>query len=478
MMSIVTLDHRKCKVQVIPGDGSCLFGSIAHQLFRYDVTSAMHTSHTRALRVMVVECIRDNIDDVRFVDLIKLRMQSEFRLFCCDDDGRNASTFLSILKNDRTYGASESLLAIAILFECEIVVYREGGFRTIVSDENSIPSVQISVVYRGQFGSWNHYDSFIGFIDPLPECETRSLCTVAWWSMVDFNDGSCFVLHTKPDGNCMFSAVAHQLFGLDMASSNHSARVTSLRLQAINYLRRHRLTTGIQNLLKDRMLAIFPTVPTPYTEAAYEALFVHLSSEGIWGGTECLVALSNLYHRDIRTIWEHGPSTCIRTVGTSDADLITLVYRKSGQQWIHYDSFLCFERTRFSTGLVNSTATVDLTTDASSTAPPLSQFSRTAPAVLQKSTPSGSSHILSSHCPGVYAAIRTNITSLRNVWPLFKICTWNVRGANSLVKRVAIDDHLSMLQFGIIALQETKLVSRTCDTGHYKWVLGLGAVHK
>lgn len=50
--------------------------------------------------------------------------------------------------------------------------------------------------------------------------------------------------------------------------------------------------------------------------------------------------------------------------------------------------------------------------------------------------------------------------------------TWNIRGGNVDTKRHSIDDYLAMHKFGIIALQETKLSSRTCDTTHYKWILG------
>lgn len=36
----------------------------------------------------------------------------------------------------------------------------------------------------------------------------------------------------------------------------------------------------------------------------------------------------------------------------------------------------------------------------------------------------------------------------------------------------AVDNYLSLLNFGIVALQENRLTCRTCDTKNYKWILG------
>lgn len=62
-------------------------------------------------------------------------------------------------------GDSESLLAIANVFECEIEVFRENGFRTVVTNDRALVSAVVRLVYRGTTGRWDHYDSFMGFID-------------------------------------------------------------------------------------------------------------------------------------------------------------------------------------------------------------------------------------------------------------------------------------------------------------------------
>lgn len=93
---------------------------------------------------------------------------------------------------------------------------------------------------------------------------------------------------------------------------------------------------------------------------------------------------------------------------------------------------------------------------------------------LRTSSTGSLTNALSQHFRGNYRPSTTTITSLHRSWPWIKIGTWNVRGANVQEKRDVIDRHLTCENLGIVALQETKLTSRTCDTHHYKWTLGKG----
>lgn len=56
-------------------------------------------------------------------------------------------------------------IALASIFECDIVIYREHDFRTLVTNESIVSRHEIRVVYRGPVNRWNHYDSFLHFID-------------------------------------------------------------------------------------------------------------------------------------------------------------------------------------------------------------------------------------------------------------------------------------------------------------------------
>lgn len=161
---------------------------------------------------------RSHSQDVRFANVIRIR--NEFPTFYSADALLNAETFLNILSTNNVWGDIESRLAIAIMFVCDVQVFYEGGSSTIISDENSISTSQVSLVYRCPLGPglWNHYDSFLDFIDDAAARNVKRLLSGASWSTISFNGGSCFALHALPDGNCMFSAIEHQLFGLEIDS--------------------------------------------------------------------------------------------------------------------------------------------------------------------------------------------------------------------------------------------------------------------
>lgn len=62
---------------------------------------------------------------------------------------------------------------------------------------------------------WNHYDSFIRFavghssqgVTDVSGFGLGNECE-RWWHVVKFSSGSYIALTTKPDGNCMFFAIA------------------------------------------------------------------------------------------------------------------------------------------------------------------------------------------------------------------------------------------------------------------------------
>lgn len=115
-------------------------------------------------------------------------------------DSATIRNFLRILCRDGVWGVSESLLAIAMLFECDIIIHRELEFTTKVEneDESTTHRLQIVIVYRGARNQWNHYESFMHFVndDPAPGDKTTTMETLEtdWWSSVNHNSGTCIVL--------------------------------------------------------------------------------------------------------------------------------------------------------------------------------------------------------------------------------------------------------------------------------------------
>jgi len=198
-----------------------------------------------------------------------------------------------------------------------------------------------------------------------------------------------------------------------------------------------------------------------------------LSRSGTWGGEECIVALAEVYKCNVRVIWEDGPVRCITPTSMKPDNQITIVYRKINGQRVHYDSFLCFENMELDltrdAGCYAGTAAINEPIDLDSepeAAPDNTQ------AFVSPITHESSQYAISNHRPASNATACTS--TLQPEWSAFKIGSWNVRGCNESKKREAIDDHLYSMRFGLVALQETKLSMRTCDTRHYKWVLREG----
>lgn len=185
-MDIVTIDSRRCKVQVIPGDGNCLFSAVAHQPFKNDPSSIMHIALTRTLREMAVDYIRVHSSDIRFSTLLQLRIRDEFPDLLRQYARRRIPAFLDILRTDRVWGASESLLALSSIFECDIVIYRENGFCTTVTADSATHRDSIAVVFRGRAASWNHYDSFMGLVNQADPASVNNSRSEVLWSTVNF----------------------------------------------------------------------------------------------------------------------------------------------------------------------------------------------------------------------------------------------------------------------------------------------------
>lgn len=194
------------------------------------------------------------------------------------------------------------------------------------------------------------------------------------------------------------------------------------------------------------------------------------------GGNECLVALSELYKCTIRTIWENGTTSRISPREHESENDFTIVYR----QRVHYDSFLCYEnlRTRdvtLSLDRMHDDSCIDLFDEDEVRCDTIFSSQRAS------GNGTGGKHMkpltsrgdLSSHCPMTGDTLSVTPLRAHDMWPILTIGTWNVRGANDIGKRRDIDLYLSTSRFGIVALQETKLACRTCDTKNYKWILGI-----
>lgn len=352
-MTLVRVDTRLCKVQNIAADGNCLFGALAHQIFREEIGSDMHTALVHTLREMTVQYILNHLDDALLRRSILSRVSEEYPALECASDRQTMLNFLAVLRQNRIWGDSESIMAVSALFDCQITILRENGFTTTFRggydqaiDAQMRPT--ISIVYRGNINHWNHYDSLLHFVDssakgaPAGSNSKNESMNVLWWSVVHFTTGSCIALNTKKDGNCLFSALGHQLFGFNIESQDHESSIGLLRRQSIEHIRNNLHLQRYESLLQER-LREYPKFSHDSSMNKYASLLSHLSQPNVWGGTECITAIADIYGCNVQTIWEKGAVTTIKSIRNTGFSPICIVYRGNGRTWNHYDSFLCQE---------------------------------------------------------------------------------------------------------------------------------------
>lgn len=108
------------KIFPIPGNGSCLFASISHQLY----ASCQNIQKQAAdLRVRVVHHIRSNY--AQFAIALKARVLEEHNaesMYASDDE---AHKIIDKLLDSKFFGGSETLLAVYQIFKCNILIIME-----------------------------------------------------------------------------------------------------------------------------------------------------------------------------------------------------------------------------------------------------------------------------------------------------------------------------------------------------------------
>ena len=162
------------------------------------------------------------------------------------------------------------------------------------------------------------------------------------------------------DGDCLFSALLHQLWGVLPGAPGHQQRVRELRGQVVRHIRRqlelddverfNDWTVTIQNSILRDMPHILPAVvdgEEQDLDLLQEQFLTLLEDGSAWGGSETLRAVAEMLDVNITLDYEHrgvaspaplefhptsGPGTGQRT--------LQVVYRLGGPGWHQFDSLL------------------------------------------------------------------------------------------------------------------------------------------
>lgn len=170
----------------IEGDGSCLFGSIAHQLFNSKVSSEEHVQKTKQLRKDVVLHINKNLS--RFENVLKGRIYERKMKMPVDDIQSECYNFVNFhLTESSCFGGTESLEAISQLYGINIVIISENEVY-LGSTFNSNNKHSIVIVYRNRI----HYDSSV-------DLNNEDISYFAKILAEKINQNDCFVREIKKD---------------------------------------------------------------------------------------------------------------------------------------------------------------------------------------------------------------------------------------------------------------------------------------
>lgn len=139
------------------------------------------------------------------------------------------------------------------------------------------------------------------------------------------------VIETIPDGDCLFSAIAHQLYQERIGSSQHRLSIRKLRAAVVDHIETHldeylpQLTERVlENGKRDE-------IEDMKKECMFFLKFC-LSRDRYWGGGETVKAVSDLYQVNVIVYNECGPSYVINRCSKLHDRSIGIAYRLSATE--------------------------------------------------------------------------------------------------------------------------------------------------
>lgn len=187
------------------------------------------------------------------------------------------------------------------------------------------------------------YDSFIQNDEAIEEIEY----------IIDDQLFPLEVVPIAPDGNCIFGALAHQIFQNKVSSEKHESAVRKLRIDAVDFIKsniecfKHVLKGRIYDKKDKKATKNARSNTIKNFEEECNAFLINLAEDGVWSGSETIKAVSLLYGVNILIVNESGCISYANGFNPKYKKTIIIAYRLSilpgvsqsvGARWNHYDS--------------------------------------------------------------------------------------------------------------------------------------------
>lgn len=155
------------------------------------------------------------------------------------------------------------------------------------------------------------------------------------------------VVEVLQDGNCLFSALAHQLHGLKILSKTHKTHTRQLRKRVVDFILNPKNFPKFLHDLKDRVYQTKTKDEIENIETECKLWVKYsLAKNGTWGGAETICAVAELEQVNVIIFNEHGDFYTLRNMKQFDRT-ICIAYRLQRNQYgdiipdailYHYDS--------------------------------------------------------------------------------------------------------------------------------------------
>lgn len=158
-------------------------------------------------------------------------------------------------------------------------------------------------------------------------------------------EASCQVTKIKRDGNCLFRALAHQLFGETQSIRKQDQSMKRLRADVVAHIKEN--YADFEHELKGCVMDRKENVDVNSLDMECQLYLNHcLTKAGCWGGAESIKAVSRIYKVNVVIINENGPCYLVNGFNPNHERTVLLGYRlahpesKSQGNRNHYDSVI------------------------------------------------------------------------------------------------------------------------------------------